>query len=55
MIYNSWTMQPIILMRLLSVPHECLCCIETFIGILRICNVKLWPWTVMTYHGVSHF
>ena len=31
MIYNSWTMQPNILMRLSSVAHECWCCIETFL------------------------
>ena len=55
MIYNSWTMQPNILMRLSSVPHECWCCIETFLGFLRMFNVKLWPWRVMTYHGGSHF
>ena len=35
MIYNSWTVQPNILMRLSSVPHECWCCIETFLGFLR--------------------
>ena len=38
-----------------SVLHECWCCIETFLGFLRILNVKLWPWRVMTYHGGSHF
>ena len=44
MIYNSWTMQPNILMQLLSVPHECWCCIDTFLGFLRIFNMKLCPW-----------
>ena len=32
MIYNSWTVQPNIFMRLSSVPHECPCCIKTFLG-----------------------
>ena len=54
MIYNSWTVQPNILMRLLSVLHECWCCIETFLGFLRIFNVKLCPWGGMAYHGWSH-
>ena len=44
MIYNSWTVQPNTLMRLLSVPRECWCCIETFLGFLRIFNVWLCPW-----------
>ena len=50
MIYNSWTVQPNILMRLSSVPHECWCCIETFLGFLRIFNVKFvdgGAWRVM--------
>ena len=51
MIYNSWTVQPNILMRLSSVPHECWCCIETFLGFLLIFNVKLCPWRGMAYHG----
>ena len=54
MIYNSWTMQLNILMSLSSVQHECWCCIESFLGSLRIFNVKLWPWRVMTHHGGSH-
>ena len=54
MIYNSWTMQLNILMRLSSVPFECWCCIETFLGFLRIFNVKLCPWRGMAYHGGSH-
>ena len=45
MIYNSWTVQPNILMRLSSVPHECWGCIDTFLGFLRIFNVKLCPWS----------
>ena len=32
MLYNSWTMIPNILIWVLSVPHECWCCIETFLG-----------------------
>ena len=55
MIYNSWTMQPNISMRLSGVLHECWCCIETFLGFLRIINVKLCPWRGMAYHGGSHF
>ena len=55
MIHNSWTMQQNILMRLSNVPHECLGCIATFFGFLRIFNVKLWPWMDMAYHGGSHF
>ena len=55
MIYNSWTVQLIILMRLSSVPHECWGCIATFIGFLRIFNVKLCQWRDMAYHGGSHF
>ena len=55
MISNSWTLQPNILMRLSSVPHECGCCIETFLGFLRIFNVELCPWRGMAYHGGSHF
>ena len=55
MIYHSWTMRPNILMRLSSVPHECWGCIETFLGFLRIFNVKLCPWRGMAYHGGSHF
>ena len=55
MIYNSWTMKPNILMRLLSVPHKCWCCIKTFLGFLRNFDVKLWPRRVMTYHGGSQF
>ena len=55
MIYNSLTMRPNILMRLSSVLHECWCCIETFLGFLRIFNVKLCPWRGMAYHGGSHF
>ena len=51
----SWTMQRNILMRLSTVQHECWCCIETFIGFLRIFNVKLCPWRGMAYHGGSHF
>ena len=31
MIYNSWTVQSNILMRLSSVPHECWGCIDTFL------------------------
>ena len=54
MVYNSWTVQPNILLRLSSVPHECWDCIATFLGFLRIFNVKLWPWGVMVYHGGSH-
>ena len=54
MIYNSWTVQPNILMQLSSVPHECWCCIETFLGFLRIFNVKLCSWRGMAYHGGSH-
>ena len=54
MIYNSWTVQPNILMRLSSVPHECWGCIDTFLGFLRIFNVKLCPWRGMAYHGGSH-
>ena len=54
MIYKSWTMQPNISMRLSSVPHECWCCIETFLGFLRIFNVKLCPWRGMAYHGGTH-
>ena len=38
MLYNSWTMIPNILIWVLSVPHECWCCIETFLGFLRIFN-----------------
>ena len=52
---NSWTVQPNILMRLSSVPHERWCWIETFLGFLRIFNVKLCPWRGMAYHGGSHF
>ena len=44
MIYNSWTLQPNILLRLSSVPHECWGCIDTFLGFPRIFNVKLCPW-----------
>ena len=55
MIYASWTVQPNILMRLSSVPHECWCCIATFLGFLRIFNVKLCPWRGMAYYGGSHF
>ena len=39
--YNSWTLQLNILMRLSSVQHECWGCIATFLGFLRIFNVKL--------------
>ena len=55
MIYNSWTMQLNILMWLASVPHECWCCIESFLEFLRIFNVKLRGWRGMAYHGGSHF
>ena len=55
MIYNSWTVQPNILLRLLSVPHECWGCIDTSLGFPRIFNVKLCSWRVMAYHGGSHF
>ena len=55
MIYNSLTVQPNILMRLWSVPHECWGCIAIFLGFLRIFNVKLCPWRDMAYHGGSHF
>ena len=41
MIYNSWTVHPNILLRLSSVSHECWGCIDTFLGFLRIFNVKL--------------
>ena len=51
MIYNSWTMQPDILMRLSSVLHGCWCCIEIFIGFPCIFNLKLCPWRGMAYHG----
>ena len=54
MIYNSWTVQPNILVRLSSVPHECWGCIAIFIGFLRIFNVKLCQWRDMGYHGGSH-
>ena len=54
MIYNSWTVQPNILLRLSSVPHECWGGIATFLGFLRIFNVKLCPWRDMAYHGRSH-
>ena len=55
MIYNSWTVQPNILLQLSSVPHECWGCIATLFGFLRIFNVKLCPWRGMAYHGGSHF
>ena len=55
MLYNSWTMIPNILIWVSSVSHECWCCIEMFIGFLRIFNVKLCPWRGMAYHGGSHF
>ena len=54
MIYNSWTVQPNILLRLSSVAHECWGCIDIFLGFQRIFNVKLRPWRGMTYHGGSH-
>ena len=54
MIYNSWTVQQNILLRLSSVLHECWGCIAIFIGFLRISNVKLCPWRGMAYHGGSH-
>ena len=41
MVYNSWTMQPNILLRLSSVPHKCWGCIDTFLGFPRIFDVKL--------------
>ena len=49
MIYFSWTMQLNILMQLSSVLHECWCCIETFLGFLRIFNVKFIS---MERHGI---
>ena len=55
MIYNSWTVQPHILLRLSSVPHECWGCIAILFAFLRIFNVKLCPWRGMAYHGGSHF
>ena len=55
MIYNSLTMQLNLLMQLSSVPHEYWCCIGTFLGFLRIFNVKLCPCRGMAYHGRSHF
>ena len=55
MIYNSWTVQPNIFLRLSGVLHECWGCIDTFLGFLRIFNVKLCPWRDMAYHGGSHF
>ena len=55
MIYNSWTVQPNISMRLSSVPHKCWCCKENFFGFLRIFNVEICPWRGMAYHGGSHF
>ena len=51
MVYNSWAMQPNILLRLSSVPHECWGCIDTIFGFLSIFNVKLCPWRGMAYHG----
>ena len=54
MIYNSWTVQRNILLRLSSVSHECWGCIATFLGFLRMFNVKLCPWRGMAYHGGSH-
>ena len=54
MIYNSWTVQPNILLRLSSVPHECWGCIATFLGFLRIFNVKLCPCRDITYHHGIH-
>ena len=42
-LYNSWTMIPNILICISSVPHECWGCTETFLGFLRIFNVKLCP------------
>ena len=55
MIYNSWTVQPNILLRPSSVPHECWGYIATLLGFLRIFNVKLGPWRGVAYHGASHF
>ena len=55
MIYSSWTVQPNILLRPSSVPHECCGCIATFPGFLRILNVKLCPWRGMAYDDGSHF
>ena len=55
MVYHTWAMQPNILLRLLSVPHEWWGCIDTVLGFLRIFNVKLCPWRGMAYHGGSHF
>ena len=55
MIYNSWTVQRNILMRLSSVLHECWGCIDTFLGFPRIFNVKLCPRRGVAYHGGSHF
>ena len=53
MLYNSWTMILNILIWVSSVPHECWCCIEIFLGFLCIFNVKLCPWGGMAYHGGS--
>ena len=50
MIYYSWTVQPNILMRLSSVPRECWCCIETFLGFLRIFKSEVMS---MEGHGIS--
>ena len=44
MIYNSWTIQLNILMRLSSVLYECWCCKATCLGFLCIFDVKLCPW-----------
>ena len=54
MIYNCWTVQPNILLRLWSALHECWVCIATFLGFLCIFDVKLCPWRGMAYHGGSH-
>ena len=60
MIYNSWTVQPNILMRLSSVPHECWGCIDTFLGFLRTFNVNFvhgGTWHIMvgaTFEGMFY-
>ena len=48
-------MQPNILLRLSSVPHEGWGYIDTFLGFLRISNVKLWHIMVgATFEGMFY-
>ena len=54
MVYNSLAMQPNISLRLSSVPHECLGCIDTFLVEVMSMEGHDIPWWEPPFEGMCH-